>query len=534
MAFTFITSRVITMTRTDHRAAAGRRPTSLHNARTLAFAFAFLLCALGSPLSAANSPLADAAEKSDRTIIRTLLKQRADVNAPQQDGMTALHWAAHLDDLETARLLVKAGADVKATNHHGVAPLSLACEYGNTELVELLLAAGADANTTLRGGETALMTAARTGKIGPVKALLASGAKVDAKEKRGQTALMWAAAEGHAPVVELLIKSDADFKTPLPDSGFTPLFFAAREGRAEVVRALLKAGADVNEAMQPKKTNIKNPAKGTSALTLALENGHFELALELVKAGADPNDQRSGYTPLHVMTWVRKPQRGEDYGAPPPLGSGNLNSIQFIKKLVEQGADVNARLKNGKGGIGLWNKVGATPFLMASETADIVYMKLLLGLGADPKIANVDDCTPLMVACGIGVGSAQATEVAGEEPEVLEAARLLLDLGADVNAVDANGETAMHGAAYKNLPKVVQFLADNGAKIEIWNRANKYGWTPLMIAQGYRPGNFKPSFETVDAIQRVMLAAGVTPPTNARPDDLNNSDWAPLKPKKQP
>jgi ankyrin repeat protein len=234
------------------------------------------------------------------------------------------------------------------------------------------------------------------------------------------------------------------------------------------------------------------------------------------------------------MTWVRKPQRGEDYGAPPPLGSGNLNSVQFISKLVAQGADVNARLKTGKGGPGLWNKVGVTPFFMASATADIVYMKLLLELGADPKIANVDNCTPLMAACGIGVGSSAANETAGEEPEVLKAAKLLLELGANVNAVDSNGETAMHGAALKNLPKVVQFLADHGAKVAVWNQENSFGWTPLMLAQGYRPGNFKPSFETIEAVQRVMLAAGVKPPAEVRPADLNNSDWVPIKPKKKP
>jgi ankyrin repeat protein len=345
---------------------------------------------------------------------------------------------------------------------------------------------------------------------------------------------MWAAADGHAAVVELLLKAGADFRTPLPDSGFTPLLFAAREGRAEVVRILLKAGADVNEAMQPRKPSGKNPPKGSSALILAVENGHLELALELVKAGADPNDQRSGYTPLHVMTWVRKPQRGEDEGAPPPLGSGNLNSVQFIRKLVEQGADVNARLKTGRGGLGQYNKTGVTPFFMAAATADITYMRLLVELGADPALNNVDNCTPLMAACGIGVGSAAANEVAGEEPEVLEAAQLLLKLGADINAVDNNGETAMHGAALKNLPKVVQFLADNGAKIETWNKKNRYGWTPLLIAEGYRPGNFKPSFETIDALHKVMLAAGVTPPINARPADINNSDWAPPKLKKQP
>jgi uncharacterized protein len=468
-----------------------------------------------SETAAAKSPLADAAEKSDRAGIRTLLENRADVNAPQADGMTALHWAAYHDDLEAARALADAGANVKATNRYGVTPLSLACQNGNGALVELLLAAGADANTTLRGGETALMTAARTGRPGPVSALLSRGAVVDAKDRRGQTALMWAAADGHAEVVELLLKAGADFRTPLPNSGFTPLFFAARDGRAGVVRALLKAGAEVNAAMAPGKPTGKGPRMGTSALLLAVENGHFELALALIEAGADPNDQRSGFTPLHVMTWVRKPQRGEDDGDPAPLGSGKLSSVEFIRELVKRGADVNARLRTGKGGAGQFTKAGATPFLMASATADTVYMRLLVELGANPSLANADNCTPLMVACGIGVGSAAANETAGEEPEVIEAAKLLLSFGADVNAVDANGETAMHGAAYKNLPLVVQFLADSGAKIELWNRKNKYGWTPLAIADGHRPGNFKPSAETSAAIQRVMLAAGVSLPPNA-------------------
>ena len=252
-----------------------------------------------------------------------------------------------------------------------------------------------------------------------------------------------------------------------------------------------------------------------SALILAVENGHFDLALALLEAGADPNDQRSGFTALHAMTWVRKPNRGDgDDGDAPPIGSGNLSSLQFIKKLVEHGADVNARLKTGKGGPALYNKTGATPFFMAAGTADAAFMRLLVELGANPLLGNVDDCTPLMAACGIGIGGAAADETAGTEPEVLEAAQLALDLGAVVNAVDANGETAMHGAAYKNLTKVVQFLADQGAKIEIWNRKNKYGWTPLLIAEGHRPGNFKPSAETVAALNRVMLAAGVTPPTN--------------------
>jgi ankyrin repeat protein len=380
------------------------------------------------------------------------------------------------------------------------------------------------------------MTAARTGRSAPVEALLKRGADVNAHERHGQTALMWAAAEGNTEVVQLLINAGADTLATLPDSGFTPLLFAAREGRAETVKALLKAGVDVNAATEPRKPGGKTPARGTTALILAVENGHFELAIDLVKAGADPNDQRSGYTALHMMSWVRKPPRGEDNGAPPPAGSGRLSNLQFVREIVSHGANVNARLKTGRGGMGLYNKKGTTPFFMASATADVPLMKLLVELGADPLIKNAEDCTPLIAACGIHVGSDQATEVAGEEPEVLEAVELLLRLGANINDIDANGETAMHAAALKNLPKVIQFLADHGSKPEIWNTKNKNGWTPLMIAHGYRPGNFKPSLETIDAIQKVMLAAGLTIPTNVVPEVRRNSDWEPVSTsaKKQP
>lgn len=480
-------------------------------------AVAAALLVVSASAIGSESLLIDAVRKSDRSGIRELLKKGVDVNAAQADGMSALHWAAYLDDLETAKLLIEAQSLVTATNRYGVTPLSMACENGDGELVELLLAHGADGNTTLHGGETALMTAARTGNARAVQALIKRGADVNAKERRSQTALMWAAAEGHTEVVELLIKAGADIHARVPDSGFTSWFFAAREGRIGTVRALLKAGVDVNEPMEPQRPSGKSPVKGTSALLLAIENGHYELALDLIGAGADPNDERSGYTPLHVMTWVRKPPRGEDYGAPPPAELGPLNSQQFIRELVKKGAQVNMRLAKGRGGSGKFNTKGATPFFMASATADIAYMQLLLELGADPSITNADRCTPLMVACGIGVGSDAANEVAGEEPEVLEAAKLLLKLGADINAVDANGETAMHAAALKNLPKVVQFLADHGAKAEIWNRKNRYGWTPLAIAEGHRPGNFKPSFETIAAIQKVMVDAGISLPTNTMP-----------------
>jgi ankyrin repeat protein len=462
-----------------------------------------------------DTRLADAAKQMDRAAIHALLKQRIDVSAPQIDGTTALHWAANQDDLETANLLIRAGANVKAANRYGVTPLSLAATNGNGPMVELLLKAGADPNTTLPGGETALMTAARTGKIEAVKVLLSHGADVKAKEsKHGQTALMWAAAEGNVEAVEALIQAGADFRDRLA-SGFTPLLFAVREGRIGVVRALLKAGANVNETIQGAQVfgrggsggSARTAKTGTSALVLAVSNAHFELAAILLDAGADPNANVSGLTALHLITTVRKPGGGDN--DPAPQGSGSMTSLDLVKKLAAKGANLNARMTR-KVNLGLTslNTNGATPFFLAARSADAELMRLLAALGADPLLPNVDNATPLMAAAGLGTRS--PGEDAGTESEVVEALQVALDLGADINAVDNNGETAMHGAAYKNLPGAVEFLAAKGAKIEIWNKKNKQGWTPLRIAEGYRFGNFKPSFTTIAAFHKVMSAAGVS------------------------
>jgi ankyrin repeat protein len=490
----------------------------------IALVVAISMLAASVRASAGEPLLADAAEKADWARVRDLLEARADVNASQKDGMTALHWSAFHSKPDVARLLLAAGALVKAENRFGVTPLSLACTNGNTELIKTLLAAGADANTTLRGGETVLMTASRTGLVEPVKVLIDAGAKLDSKDKKGQTALMWAADDGHAKVVELLIKAGADFRTRLK-SGFTPMLFAAREGRIEVVKVLLKAGVEPDEAIQTdKRAGGYSAPNGLSAMALAAENGHFEVAEVLLKAGANPNDQRSGYTPLHRLTWVRKPMRGDEpEGQAPPEGSGKLTSLEFARVLVKHGAKVNTRLEKGPSGRGKLNMTGATALLLASKTADLAYMQLLVELGADPLLPNKDGCTPLMAAAGMG--TLAPDEEAGTEPEALAAAKYLLSLGADVNTVDQNGETAMHAAAYKSLPKMVQFLADHGAKIDVWNKKDKYGWTPLIIAEGFRPGNFKPSFETIEAIHNAMKAAGVTPPPPTPRDDASKKGY---------
>jgi ankyrin repeat protein len=278
----------------------------------------------------------------------------------------------------------------------------------------------------------------------------------------------------------------------------------------------LKAGVEVNETIQPlnvaKNTGYvyareRVPRAGISALHLAVANAHYELAGVLLDAGADPNAIGPGYTALHTITWIRKSGGGDN--DPSPQGSGNVTSLELVKKLVAHGANLNARMtKRVNVGLTGLNTNGATTFFLAARTADADMMRFLAGLGADPLLPNVDNSTPLMAAAGLGTRS--PGEDAGTESEVVEAMQVALDLGADINAVDNNGETAMHGAAYKNLPGAVQFLVDKGANIDIWNRKNKHGWTPLLIAEGYRFGNFKPSPETSAVIQKAMRAAGLS------------------------
>jgi ankyrin repeat protein len=433
--------------------------------------------------AAADLRLVEAVKNRDQATARTLLKQNIDVNAAQPDGATALHWAAHWNDVDTADLLIRARANVNAANDFGVTPLSLACTNGGAAMVEKLLKAGANPNAALPTGETVLMTCARTGKADAVRPLLALGVEVNAKEQsRGQTALMWAAAEGHAEIVRLLLENRADIRARSSE-GFTPLLFAVRKGDLDTTRVLLTAGADVNEAAPD----------GTTALVISTIRSNQPLAEFLLKQGANPN-LGPGFTPLHWMAGNYLTELSDNTSGILAEDTewsflGGLRGearLAFVEMLLAQGANVNARAESNlnpyvggsrrrRGG----NLVGATPFLLAAETNDITLMRMLLAAGADPNVATNNNTTPLMVASGIGYTQGRNKTTART---AVEAGKLLLELGADVNAVNANGETALHGAAYRQdgVP-IVQFLVEKGAKLNV---KSKRGWTPLVITEG--------------------------------------------------
>jgi ankyrin repeat protein len=440
-------------------------------------------------LTAAHSDLrlVEAVKKGDREAVSSLLKQRVNVNARQLDGATALAWAAHQDDLKTAELLIHAGANVNAANDYGVTPLWLACSNANAGMVEKLLKAGANSNATLSTGETALMRAARTGDVNVVKLLLAQGATANAKETRGgQTALMWAVAENHTEVVQALIEHGADVHAR-SKGGFTPLLFAAQQGNLDSARILLSARADVNEATP----------EGGSALVVASASGHEAFAILLLDRGANPNvADGSGITPLHYTVFAGlSTLRGASIRWPGLSYLFRPNMPELAKALLARGANPNARIVKGPLLPMFFpiviSPVGATPFLLAATTYDASLMRVLVAGGADPLLATEDNTTPLIMAAGLGEAmgnrSPLAVAVLGTKAEnrsrSLEAVKVAAELGADVNAANAFGTTAMHGAAYLRSDAVIQFLVDKGAKV---NEKDVCGQTPLSIAQSFK------------------------------------------------
>ena len=440
------------------------------------------LSVVGASAAAGAGSLIEAVRARDAAAVEALLRASADVNAAAPDGATALHWAAYHDAPALADRLLAAGAGVDAANDHGVTPLSLACGNGSAGMVARLLEAGADPGAARSSGETPLMTCARTGSVEAVRALLDAGADPSAAESwQGQTALMWAASEAHVDVVRALLDAGADVRARTA-GGFTALLIAAREEVPTLAGLLLDAGADVNAAAPD----------GATALLVATVRGHARLAAFLLERGADPNAGEGGYTPLHwaAGSWHTEltgrlrgidAARDEEWRALNGLGGGKR---ALVEALLAHGADPDARLVRHPPQYGFASQrfrvslAGATPFLLAAMDADVEVMAALAAAGADTRLATDEGTTPLMAASGLGRVPAE-TRVT--EAEALEAVRFVLELGADVNAVNAAGRSALHGAAHVRSDAAVRLLVGHGAAAQA---ADRRGITPLMIAEG--------------------------------------------------
>jgi ankyrin repeat protein len=432
--------------------------------------------------AAADSSLVDAAQRGDRDAVVRMLRDGASADTASADGATALHWATHHDDTDLALRILSSGAGAGVANDYGVTPLHLACTNRNSKLVAELLAAGADPNAAKWGGETVLMSCARTGSAGAVAALLEAGADPNAgEERKSQTALMWAAAESHADAVQLLLDAGADIAATAA-GGFTPLLFAARGGDPATARALLAAGADPEES---------TPADGNT-LVVAAAGGHEELALLLLEAGANPNSAgENGITALHhAVANGMAALNGVRYDPVYRLIPGNMHSLAAA--LLEAGADPNAQiadsLRLGPDG-SPFDMEGATPFLLASVSADVELMQLLESKGADQAITGKGGTTALMAAARAACTGACAFKggnKANDEDvaKAFEAVRTVVEMGIDVNAKNDEGQTAMHMAAFTGADAVVKYLADSGADVNV---VDHYGETPWSMASGISP-----------------------------------------------
>ena len=576
---------------------------------------------------AAAGELAEAAMRGDTITVSLLLDQGTDVDEPQPDGATALHWAVYGDHSELAALLIDAGANVAVRNRAGMTPLVLAAETGSAGMVERLLDAGADPFETLPNGETALMMAARTGDVATIELLIDRGADIDGREtRRGTTALMWAAAYGNQAAVRVLANRGADLglrsdpiqqarrpylaptpkerideylrgtgqagtalavdlgggddtaetparpagseaeqpvvapegeesvaadREPVQDAtgvsartaevvgdptqpadvvgdfggyrrerpvtgGLTALVFAARHGDIGTVRVLLDAGADVNQVTE----------YGWTALLTATQNRYYQLGKYLLERGSDPAiGNTGGWTPLYIATDNRNIENG-DY----PTRQPDMDHMEYIELLLDYGADPNARMMSSTETRTIFThqwlrEEGATPFWRASQSSDTELMQRLLDAGADPLIATHNGTTALMVASGIGWVEGVTHEWSREQN--IQTVNTLLELGADVNARDLDGRTALMGAAHKGRSEIVQMLVEHGADMaahDVGSRDsihNLFGktWQAIDYADGLVRVGVQSSIahpETADLLRRLMTEAGLPVPPAGR------------------
>lgn len=485
----------------------------------------------------AQSSLADAIEEGRRATAFELIAEGADVDAPQGDGTTPLHWAVYKVDAELVGELLRRGAKADVTNEYGSSPLGEAVKLGDRALVERLLEAGADVESPNADGQTALMLAARAGAIDVARALIERGADVNAKEAwRDQTALMWAVDGNYPELAQLLIDRGADVHARAstnvwdsqitsepraqyrPVGGLTVLLYAARSGCSRCVRALLEAGADVNEPTP----------EGITPLMLAIDNFRFDTARLLLDAGANPHlwdwyGRTALYVAVDMNTFNRRP-------AEPVMGSETA-AVDLVRMLLEAGVNPNPQLnmhRPSRGGntgrfVDDLLTTGATPLLRAAVGRDAESVRLLLAHDALVDLPNVMGVTPLMAAAGMGVSQRDRTLRLDEgESRAIEVLTLLLDAGADVNAKvedtgsrtariarpstmsERLGQTALFGAVKFAWPNVVRFLLARGADPTV---EDALGRTPLDAAEGRIGGrDNRPSPEVADLLKTALAA----------------------------
>jgi ankyrin repeat protein len=445
--------------------------------------------------------LIEAAKANDSAAALAAIQGKADVNAAESDGTTALHYAVYHDDVALVESLLKAGAKASVANKYGSTPLLEAAVRGDAVVIEKLVKAGAEVNAGNPDGQTPLMTLARTSNIEAAKILISHGANVNAAERwHEQTPLMWAAAESQSAMMKLLLdhgaKPDARsllnhwtrMVTAEPRAqqrevgGFTPLLYATRQGCLECVRLLLDHHADVN---------LPDP-EGVTPLIMAVSNFHFDVGAYLVSRKANVNTwDWWGRTPLYEAVDLNTIPHG---GRPDRPSLDNTTSVKMIEILLDAGANPNAQLKlfppyravGPDRGADLMLTMGATPLLRAAKAGDVEAVRLLLAHGANPNLPNIQGVTPLMAAAGLGSNEIDTRGRFKTQPDQIASIDLLVKAGADVNAHDSRGQTALHGAALFGYDEVIKDLVAHNADI---NAKDAKGMTPLDSAMGRAGGH---------------------------------------------
>jgi cytohesin len=502
-------------------------------------AVVFWLAAAG-PAAAADNTLAGLIQAGNRDAALEMIAAGADVNAAQGDGTTPLHWAIYKIDAELTGALLERGAQPDVINNYGSSPLAEAVKVADARLVEMLLDAGSDADVPNQEGQTALMLAARAGSLDVAGLLVRHGADVNARERwRGQTALMWAADGRSAELTRFLIGHGADVNVRAlandwpsqmtgeprnqyrPTGGMTPLLYAARSGCKDCVAALLDAGADPD----------RPTPDGVTPLIVAMDNFAFDTARLLFESGANPHlwdwwGRTALYTAIDMNTYSLDPYE-ERTG--PPIVKEKTTALELARLFLDAGVNPNPQLnmhRPGRGGnSGRFADeimtTGATPLLRAAGSQDKEAVRLLLDHGGRIDVPNVMGVTPLIAAAGLGMEPSPRFDPDADDVEDRSIATLemLLAKGADVNAritdvksrtarmgrgstlQERGGQSALFGAVQWGWPRVVQYLIDHGAKVDVMDDA---GVSPMDAASGKGgSADNRPS----DEVARIIQAA---------------------------